>query len=1127
MQKSYDKYFENYHSKIRHYYNTEINTTMLELFPAIMSESGDKFECDMRCPLSDYIISTWNTHSIRKNIVLLGDGGAGKTINLLASYRALSEQGIYCAFIPLSNLDGTDAATIEKYFREYIIRREDEFYDFLDWIETSGESYGKPLFVLFLDGYNEVHITKNSLYIDLCKWLAYKGIQVVISNRGSLEDIEYLKNLTIEFATLMPLDFQKMISFVKRNYPEINTKKMSTDILKNPMMLTLFISNQKYAERYKNTSLINLRQEVTVGSTIWNYMQFQLLKYNELLRETEKFGYEQCNLWIIINCILPYIGWKMEHIQRITISYDIFDNLVYSAYNNIDMYKQELIKFCYKNNIYNWNFDEVEIKKIIFNVLGFFKKDNGLMQFRHQIYRDFFAAFYLYKKIFAANEDIIKNEKFWITRLISFDTMKLFCDLLSGIQIQMIERYCMDKKDQENSYAIDNLFQMYNIIYEGNLNCITLKRLDLKRIYLNQYKWVEKDSTAVFWGCSLANASFYGDGHHGRVINARYSPDEQYIASSCTAGEIKIWQSGTAEKVYEKKENASIYALCWYNNCEVIYGTMQGECFIYNIKRNEQNKLFQIHSTGIRALCCCNANIYVGCSNGELWQKQADQLKRILNIQEAIIKILCNENKIILLDNKGHVWLYFLNNTSFCQMSDNKDIITDICYSKDYLIACTVEGSILYWFGEKLIPDNRIVPTKKKNKNLFKFTSVMSNNDRLFFGTQNGEVIILDIEKNENMFFPIKHSGWVRTISFAEKRQEIVSGGSDGKVIFWDMNSLSSKIEKCGNPNMILCHEYIYDSNLIISSSNDSKVIIWDVDSALKVKELTEHIDWVRCIATGNTKDIFSSGGSDGRINVWYIDDRKTMNISHTFLYQGNSWIMSLDWSYDDNLLISAMQNGEIRLWKKEDKTYNGELLYSHHSAVHCVRFSTSGRYIASSDHEGYIYLYNFQNVVKINISNLPVRQIRWSKDERYLYACCLDGYIVKYQFQNMSLNEVSRVNSHGARSIEIIDGTLMFAGINQELWSTNFFQDSTFIDKEHSDSIDYIAHNKDYYSTSGHDGNLIVRDKRVAGKIVKLKLIPGINISGCKFMSCFFEDGELYNELRMNGGIIENDLSL
>ncbi len=102
-----------------------------------------------------------------------------------------------------------------------------------------------------------------------------------------------------------------------------------------------------------------------------------------------------------------------------------------------------------------------------------------------------------------------------------------------------------------------------------------------------------------------------------------------------------------------------------------------------------------------------------------------------------------------------------------------------------------------------------------------------------------------------------------------------------------------------------------------------------------------------------------------------------------------------------------------------------------------------------------------------------------------------------------------------------------MFAGINQELWSTNFFQDSTFIDKEHSDSIDYIAHNKDYYSTSGHDGNLIVRDKRVAGKIVKLKLIPGINISGCKFMSCFFEDGELYNELRMNGGIIENDLSL
>lgn len=115
---------------------------------------------------------------------------------------------------------------------------------------------------------------------------------------------------------------------------------------------------------------------------------------------------------------------------------------------------------------------------------------------------------------------------------------------------------------------------------------------------------------------------------------------------------------------------------------------------------------------------------------------------------------------------------------------------------------------------------------------------------------------------------------------------------------------------------------------------------------------------------------------------------------------------------------------------------------------------------------------------------------------------------------------------SYGARSIEPLDEKLMFAGTSQELWTTNFLHKNTFIDKHHLDSIDYIAQNNEYYSTSGHDGNIIVRDKVISGKILTLRLIPDINISGCEFVNCTFENEKLRNIVTMNGGIIANDSS-
>lgn len=1120
MENKYTNILKKYYSKIVSNYDLELNNIEPQLFPSISTEAGLIYENENKtsCPLTEYIMNTWN-EPLRKNIVLLGDGGSGKTTNMLKSYSDLVARGINCVFIPLLLIEGIDASNIEKYFLDSIFRKKDEFDGFLDSIETDGNMYGKPSLVIFLDGYNEVYASKNSLYIDLRKWLSLSGVQIVISTRESLNDIAYLKNKTIEFARLNPLDKKRIISYLNDINFTFDIAQIPSFLYGNPMMLTLYVSVQNYSERFNSNPMLAFRPDCNPGSILWNYMQLQMLKYNELLRGTESFGYEQCNLLAIINGILPYIGWTLEKRQKMILSYEEFGTLVSEAKeSNITSCKQKIIECCYENGIYQWDFDEAQIKKIILDKLGFFKKNNDMIQFRHQNYRDFFAAYYYYANIFESKN--LLKEHIWGSSLISFDTIRMLCDLLTNVQIEQLAQICDYNNVVKESFSVDNLFQVYNILYKGNLSKISFSNLDLRNTFLNQYKFIEGNHNAYFNMCLLSDSSFYGDGHHGRVITAEYSPNKELIASSCTAGEIKVWQSGNGRKILEINENSNIYALDWINNRELVYGTVSGNCYLYDIVKDHKELLFESVSSGIKTIRFKNGILYVGCLNGDFLQSDLCDLKIVASIHTSIVKIIFIDTGILLLGSNGSLFRYLNNDYSCCQIQLQDYQITDICNFDQNILVCTVDGSIIQWLQNDLCEENLFEPIQLLNKSQFRFTCIRQVDNQIICGTQNGEIIMFEPDNMDYIVFPIEHIGWIRTISYSNEAHELVSGGSDGKLILWDKNTITKKTEKCGIPNMILCHDYIKGSNLLISSSNDCKVIIWDVDKKLKIRELLKHTDWVRCIATGNSTAVFASGGTDGIVNVWTIDDKEKMTVLDECIFQEKTWVMSLDWNNSDTMLLGGMRNGKVYLWKHEAGKYKQNLIYSHESPVHCVRFSPYGKYIASSDQDGFINIYDYNNLFTIKASNQPVRHIRWSEDGKIIFACCLDGNIIQYDFNDGKLKEISRIDSHGARCLDQINGKLLFGGTTFEVWSTDF-NESILIDQLHLDNIDFIAHNDDYISSSGHDGNIVIRKRSSLKETSILKLIPIINISGCVFDSCIFENQDMVNVLKMNGAIL------
>ena len=1123
METEYRNLFSIYLDKVKSMFYFEEKNIESRLFPSIVNSQGKIFDSEDVCPLTMCIQNTWGEHS-RRNLLLVGDGGAGKTTNLLQAYFDLSADQIDCAFIPLMRLEGIENATIEHYFREYIFKRNVDFDDFLNSLDSDCIKYGQPRFVLFLDGWNEVYVSRNQLYRDLQKWLSYNNVQVVMSTREGFSGFPSLLSKAMEPVRMKPLDYDDMRRFVKEKLPDTDVSTLSDFVLGNPMLLNLFMSNQEYIDEHIGDSLVMLRQEGNPGSVLWNYMQLQILKYNELLIGLPEFGYEQCNLITIINSVLPYISWDMEKRQRLSISCRGFGDLLYNAYAaNTEVSKRKLDEYMFEQGICGWEFDENKVRMTILDKLSFFKKSDDMVEFRHQYYRDFLAAFYYYTNLFHTNEDKEKAIHIWNSELISFNTMKLFCDLLSDSEIVELTTLCKHTSIAEVNHAIDNLFQVYRIVYEGNLSKCKFVDLDLRGIYLNQYKLVCNEEKAAFVGCKLGNATFYGDGHHGRVITAAYSSDQRYIASSCTSGEVKIWKSGSGKKIYELKEPSSVYALCWISPDSFVYATIVGECFHFNIRKLQKELLFKTSAIGIKSLFFREGTLYAGCTNGDLLSGTIYQVNPIVHIQHSIVKIISDGQVILFLDSAGNVWFLRRGDRAASCLCASHNSITDISCTADSVVACRADGITLWWKKGELAEDCSCTPTMRSVDQSFKYSSVRAYENKVFLGTQNGEILIWDVDKDSYFLLPDKHIGWVRTVSYSDQEKEIASAGSDGKVILWDMNSMSPKTEKSGIPNMVLSHQYLRESSLLVASSNDCKVIIWDLEDCVKRKELLGHNDWVRSIATGNQHDIIASGGTDGKINIWEISDRSTLNADQRLIYQGNCRIMSLEWNNDDSFLVGALSNGEVYLWNITRENNKTKLLYKYESSALCASFSPSGHYVASSDMSGHLSIHVDGQTITQKISEQPVRQICWSDDGLYLYACCLEGCIIKYRFENEKLSETARIQSYGARSICSDEGMLWFGGVRQELWKTDMEQESILVDKYHLDYIDYISKTSQYISTSGHDGSIILREKSNTEKTTVLRLIPGINISGCEFVDCDFEYDELRAVLTMNGGLIRN----
>ena len=226
--------------------------------------------------------------------------------------------------------------------------------------------------------------------------------------------------------------------------------------------------------------------------------------------------------------------------------------------------------------------------------------------------------------------------------------------------------------------------------------------------------------------------------------------------------------------------------------------------------------------------------------------------------------------------------------------------ILDIKFSKDNNFIFTANSDYSYTLfnlqqnsQNKIYLDNKNINEEKK-KITNDVIEINSKEEKIFLGTNDGDLFIEDFETSKNLLH-IKnaHEYGIWSIHLLENENIFLSGAEDAQIKIWDIrceegNNSYKNINKNNKTyqssiNFIDNLKCDLTNNILITGSYDEKIVLFDIRNFPKeLKTIkTEHSVWDMKQNIIEDKNILFISSIYEGFNIWEIEPNNDYNMNH------------------------------------------------------------------------------------------------------------------------------------------------------------------------------------------------------------------------------------------------------
>jgi WD40 repeat protein len=226
--------------------------------------------------------------------------------------------------------------------------------------------------------------------------------------------------------------------------------------------------------------------------------------------------------------------------------------------------------------------------------------------------------------------------------------------------------------------------------------------------------------------------------------------------------------------------------------------------------------------------------------------------------------------------------------------------------------------------------------------------------------------------------------GGVEAIAFSADGRWLASGGTDGSVRLWDVDTGKAIQIMRGHGREVTSLVFSRNGKVLTSGGRDHTIRRWNPETGKHLQARDGHSGPVCAIAISSNGRLAASAGHDLAIHLWLLATGQELHV----LRGHAGGVHSVAFSPDGRALASASADQTIRIWDSETGREMRQLL-GHQKVAYAVAFTKVDNMLVSGGADGTLRFWDWSKAKQMRqiATEGPVYTLSLSRDGRIVGA--------------------------------------------------------------------------------------------------------------------------------------------